>query len=128
MPSSFSRTFRSLEAESEGRSRAVLLGAALILGAWTSWFVLARLSVYVASDSAQLEVMRATHPVDAPVAGRVVEMNVALDQEVHGGDVLVVLDSESQRLQLAEANARAQGIAPQLEATRETLEAEDRAL
>lgn len=128
MPSPFSRTFRSVEADSEERSRAVLFGAALILGVWAIWFSLARLSVYVASDSAQLEVMRATHPVDAPVAGRVVEMNVALDQEVHGGDVLVVLDSESQRLQLAEANARAQGIAPQLEATRETLEAEDRAL
>lgn len=128
MPSSFSRTFRSLETESEGRSRAVLLGAALVLGAWTTWFTLARLSVYVASDTAQLEVMRATHPVDSPVAGRVVEMNVALDQEVHAGDLLVVVDSEPQRLQLAEAQAKADGIAPQLEATRETLAAEERAL
>ena len=128
MPSSFSRTFRSLEVESEGRSRAVLLGAALVLGAWTAWLTLARLSVYVASDTAQLEVLRATHPVDCPVSGRVIEMNVALDQDVHAGDVLVVLDSEPQRLQLAEAQAKAEGIAPQLAATRETLAAEERAL
>ncbi len=128
MPSTFSRTFRSLESESEGRSRAVLLGAALVLGAWTSWFTLARLSVYVASDTAQLEVMRATHPIDAPVGGRVIEMNVALDQEVHAGDVLVVLDSETERLELAEARAKAEGIEPQLEATRDTLAAEERAL
>ena len=128
MPSSFSRTFRSLEAESEGRSRAVLLGAALVLGAWTAWFALARLSVYVSSDTAQLEVARATHPVDAPVGGRVIELDVALEGEVHAGDILVVLDSESERLQLAEANAKAEGIAPQLEATRDTLDAEERAL
>ncbi len=128
MPSSFSRTFRSLETESEGRSRAALLGAAVVLGAWIAWFALARLSVYVASESAGIEVMRATQPIDAPVAGRVIEMNVALEKDVHAGDVLLVLDSEPQRLQLAEANARAEGIAPQLEATRDTLEAEERAL
>jgi membrane fusion protein (multidrug efflux system) len=128
MPSSFSRTFRSLEVESEGRTRAALLGAALILGAWSAWFVLARLSVYVASDTAKLEVARATDPVDAPVSGRVIELNVALDAVVKEGDVLAVLDSETQRLQLAEATAKAAGIAPQLAATRETLAAEERAL
>ena len=128
MPSSFSRTFRSLEVESEGRTRAALLGAALILGAWSAWFVLARLSVYVSSDTAELEVARATDPVDAPVSGRVIELNVQLDQLVKEGDVLAVLDSETERLQLAEATARAEGIAPQLAATRETLAAEERAL
>jgi membrane fusion protein (multidrug efflux system) len=128
MPSSFSRTFRSLEVESEGRTRAVLLGAALVLGAWTTWFVLARLAVYVSSDTAELEVARATDPVDAPVSGRVIQLDVALDAVVKEGDVLAVLDSETQRLQLREAMAKAEGIAPQLEATRETLAAEERAL
>jgi membrane fusion protein (multidrug efflux system) len=128
MPSSFSRTFRSLEVESEGRTRAVLLGAALILGAWSAWFVLARLSVYVSSDTAELEVARATDPVDAPVSGRVIQLNVALDAVVKEGDVLAVLDSETQRLQLKEATAKAEGIAPQLQATRDTLAAEERAL
>src|ERR1700728_907155 len=103
MPSPFSRTFRSLEAESEGRSRAFLVGAGVVLSVWMAWFLLARLSVYVASDTAQIEVMRAIHPVDAPVSGRVVEMSVVLDQQVRAGDVLVVLDSEAERLRLAEA-------------------------
>jgi membrane fusion protein (multidrug efflux system) len=128
MPSSFSRTFRSLEVESEGRTRAILLGAGILLGAWGAWFGLARLSVYVSSDTAELEVARATDPVDAPVSGRVIELNVQLDQQVKEGDVLAVLDSETQRLQLAEATARADGIVPQLAATRATLEAEQRAL
>jgi membrane fusion protein (multidrug efflux system) len=128
MPSSFSRTFRSLEVESEGRTRAILLGAALILGAWGVWFSRARLSVYVPSDTAKLEVARATDPVDAPVSGRVIQLNVALDQQVKEGDVLAILDSETQRLELAEAQAKAEGIAPQLAATRETLSAEERAL
>jgi membrane fusion protein (multidrug efflux system) len=47
---------------------------------------------------------------------------------VKEGDVLAVLDSETQRLELAEAQAKAEGIAPQLAATRETLAAEERAL
>jgi membrane fusion protein (multidrug efflux system) len=128
MPQVFSRTFRSLDAETDGPSRAVLAVAAIILGLWVGWFSVARLSVYVASDSAHLEVARATHPVDAPVGGRVVSADLALDKEVRAGDVLVVLDSEPQRLALAEAKARAAGIAPQVEATRDTLASEEHAL
>jgi membrane fusion protein (multidrug efflux system) len=128
MPSSFSRTIRSLEVQSEGRSLVALGGALLGLAAWTAWFALARLSVYVSSDTARLEVASATKPVDAPVAGRVIENDVTLDREVHEGDVLVALDSETERLRLAEAVAKERGISPQLAATRETLDAERRAL
>jgi multidrug resistance efflux pump len=129
MPSSsFARTFRSLEAESEGRSRLMLLGAAIILGAWSAWFFGAKLSVYVTSDSARLEVVRATHPVDAPVSGRVVKLDLRLDQEIREGDILVELDPETQRLDLAEANAKAGGLGPQLEAAKGQIAAEERAL
>jgi membrane fusion protein (multidrug efflux system) len=128
MPSSFARTFRSLEVESEGRSRLMLLGAAIVLGAWSAWFFGARLSVYVTSDTARLEVTRATHPVDAPVGGRVVKLNLQLDQEIHEGDVLVELDPEVQQLDLAEANAKAGGIGPQLTAQKAQIAAEERAL
>jgi membrane fusion protein (multidrug efflux system) len=128
MPDNFSRTFRSLDAETEGRARLTMVGAALILGAWGAWFFLAKLSVYVTSDTARLEVRRATHPIDAPVAGRVVKLNVELDQEIHEGDILVELDPETQQLDLAEARAKAGGLGPQVAAIRQQIAAEERAL
>ena len=106
----------------------MLLGGALILAAWTSWFFGARLAVYVTSDSARLEVARATEPIDAPVGGRVVRLDLHLDQEIHEGDVLVELDPETQRLDLAEANAKAGGLGPQVAAAKAQIDAEERAL
>lgn len=128
MADSFSRTFRALDAETGARSRVVALVAATILAAWTGWFFLARLSVYVSSDAARLEVLRATHPIDSPSAGRVVKLNVELDQEIHEGDVLLELDPETQRLDLAEVKAKAGGLGPQLAATRAQIDAEEKAL
>lgn len=128
MPDTFSKTFRSLDAETGGRSRLMALVAALLLAAWTAWFVFARLSVYVTSDSARLEVVRATHPIEAPAAGRVVRLDLQLDQEVHEGDVILELDPETQRLDLAEVRARAEGLGPQLAATRAQVAAEEKAL
>src|SRR4051794_41031132 len=128
MPSSFARTFRSLEAESEGRSRLMLLGGALILGAWSAWFFGSKLSVYVTSETARLEVVRATHPIDAPVGGRVVRLNLQLEQEIREGDILVELDPETQRLDLAEAKAKATGIGPQVAAAKAQIAAEERAI
>ncbi|HEY2515093.1 MAG TPA: HlyD family efflux transporter periplasmic adaptor subunit [Polyangiaceae bacterium] len=128
MPNTFSRTFRSLDADPGGKSRAAMLGAMLVLCAWGAWFALAHLSVYATSESARLEVTRATHPVDAPLAGRVVSVNLALDQMVHEGDVLVQLDDQGETLALAEAKAKASGLGPQLDATRAQIDAEHKAM
>jgi membrane fusion protein (multidrug efflux system) len=127
MPS-FARTFRTLEAEPEARSRLAIVAAIAVLVAWGAWFVLARVNVYATSASARVEVARATQPVDAPTTGRVVKVNVALDQAVKAGDVLVELDDEGERLALAEAKARVDGLGPQVEATRAQMAAEQRAL
>jgi len=106
----------------------MLLGGAIILAAWSAWFFGSRLSVYVTSDSARLEVVRATQPVDAPVGGRVVRLNLQLDQEIHEGDVLVELDPETQRLDLAEAKVKATGLGPQVAAVKAQIAAQERAL
>ena len=105
-----------------------MLGAMLVLVAWGAWFGRAHLSVYATSESARLEVTRATHPVDAPLGGRVVNLNLALDQMVHEGDVLVQLDDQAQTLALAEAKAKASGLGPQLDATRAQIDAEQKAM
>ena len=68
MAATFSRTVQSLSTD---RGRGVLWGisvAAVVLGAWACWFLLARIGVYVASDFARLEIEQAAHPVEAPVA------------------------------------------------------------
>jgi multidrug resistance efflux pump len=124
----FSRTFRTLEAEPEGRSRFAIFMGILILVAWGAWFSLARVSVYATSASARVEVVRATHPVDAPTGGSVISVDAELDRAVKKGDVLVLLDDQAQQLALAEARARAAGLGPQVEATRAQIEAEERAL
>jgi membrane fusion protein (multidrug efflux system) len=128
MPSTFSRTFRSLDADPDGRSRVAMIGAMVVLLAWGAWFGLSHLSVYATSESARLEVARATHPVDAPVGGRVVHVNLTLDQFVHEGDVLVQLDDQIASLALAEAKAKVNGLGPQLDATRAQIEAEEKAI
>ncbi len=128
MPPSFSRTFRTLEAEPEARSRVAMFAAVVVLVAWAVWFSRAHLAVYATSATARVEVTRATHPVDVPLAGRVISVNVRLDQVATEGDVLAQLDDQVEQLQLAEARARAQGLGPQVDATRVEIAAEERAL
>jgi multidrug resistance efflux pump len=124
----FSRTFRALEAEPEARSRVAMCVAVALLLAWGLWFARAHLVVYATSATARIEVTRATHPVDVPVAGRIVSMNVRLDQVAREGDVLAQLDDQVEQLQLAQARAREQGLGPQVDATRVEIAAEERAL
>lgn len=81
------------------------VGLAFLL-AWAGWFLLAGVSVYVASEEARLEADRAVYYIDAPVSGRVVGVNGQMDQAVQVGDVLFELDAEAERLALAEAEAR----------------------
>src|SRR3712207_4487833 len=102
MATPFSRTMHSLAAD---RFRLSLLGILLVaalLGAWATWFLLARVTLYEVSTTARLEVSDAVHPVEAQAAGRVQATHLLLGREVQAGDVLVELEAEAQRLQLEE--------------------------
>ena len=125
MPTTFSRSMRSLATDGFSLSVAGVLLAAALLGSWTVWFLLARVAVYEVSDTARLEAERAVHPVEAPVAGRVVTTYLAVGQEVHAGDVLVDLDAEAERLQLMEERARLAAHAVQRDALRQEMTAEE---
>jgi membrane fusion protein (multidrug efflux system) len=114
----FSRTMRSLNRQGTGRTVAVMLAAMALLAAWGAWFVLARVAVYEVSDGARLEVDRAMHPIQAPVAGQVVRSAITLGREVHAGDVLLELDSAQLRAQLAAERASLAAYEPQLAALR----------
>jgi membrane fusion protein (multidrug efflux system) len=118
MPSPFSRTIRSINAESSRLSTIALLVSAAILGGWAFWFIAARVAIYETSEAARLEVDSAAHPIEAAAAGRVIKTSLVIGREVHAGEVLVELESDAQRLQLAEEEARVAAVSAQLAALR----------
>ncbi len=124
MPSPFSRTIRSINAESSRLSTVALLASAAILGGWALWFVAARVAIYETSETARLEVDSAAHPIEAAAAGRVIKTNLAIGREVQAGEVLVELESDAQRLQLIEEEARVAAVSAQLAALRDQTMAE----
>jgi membrane fusion protein (multidrug efflux system) len=124
----FATTRRTLETDG---FRGTTLGVLLVLGllsAWGAWFFGAEVALYAVSDTARLEMSQAAHPVEAPVAGRVVATHLVLGQEVQSSGVLVELDATAQQLQLEEEQARVRALAPQLEALHTAIAAEEQAL
>jgi multidrug resistance efflux pump len=120
----FSDSMRSL---SRDRFRPFALGllvAVLILAAWIAWFLLARVSLYESSDRARLEVETTVHTIAAPVQGRILVTGIAVGREVQAGELLVELESQSERLRVDEAKAQLAALAPQLAALRDEVKAE----
>ena len=93
-----------------------------------AWAFIARLALYEVTDTARLEVDRAVHYVEAPVAGRVMATHLELGREVSGGAVLVELEVETQRLQHEEERARLAALSRQIEAVSAEIAAAERAL
>jgi multidrug resistance efflux pump len=123
MPSPFSRTLRSLDADGHRRWAAGLIPALLLLTAWTVWFVAARVSVWEVSERAWLAVDREAHPIAAPVPGRIASLRMTLGQQVAAGEVLAVLEGEEQRARLEEERARWTGFDRQAAALRQQIAA-----
>lgn len=123
MPSPFSRTLRSLDADGHRRWAAGLIPALLLLAAWGAWFVASRVAVYEVSDRAWLAVDREAHPIAAPVPGRIASLRIALGQQVAAGEVLAELEGEEQRARLEEERARWTGFERQAAALRQQIAA-----
>ncbi|HKH44227.1 MAG TPA: biotin/lipoyl-binding protein [Thermoanaerobaculia bacterium] len=121
MPSPFSRTLRSLEADGRRRWAAGLIPALLLLSVWATWYLAARVAVYEVSDRAWLAVDREAHPIAAPVPGRIASLRAVLGQQVAAGEVLAVLEGEEQRSRLEEERARATGFERQAAALRQQI-------
>lgn len=127
MSSPFARSLRALDAE-RSRGWLPLAVAALLILAWTGWFLLARVPLYETSAVARLEAAAAAHPVDARADGRVVAVHLPLGGRVRAGDVLVELEADAERLALEEARARLAGLGPEIAAARRELDAETAAI
>jgi membrane fusion protein (multidrug efflux system) len=127
MPTAFSRSLRSLEADGYRRSLWALLLVVVLLAAGAGWFFFATVAVYETTEQARLEVERAAHPVAAPVAGRVMATHLVLGANVQAGESLVELESEGERLQLGEEQARLATIRRRHDALRNQITAEEQA-
>lgn len=128
MSSPFPRSTHALAADRGRGAMAGILLAALLLSVWLAWAVLARLAVYEVSETARLEVDRAVHVVQAPVAGRVVATRVKLGQAVERGAVLVELDTATERLRADEARSHLRMLTHQLQALNTEIDAATEAL
>jgi membrane fusion protein (multidrug efflux system) len=124
----FIQTTRALASE---RSHSTLIGLGavlLVLAGWLIWFFGARVVVYETSQAARIEADRAAHAVDATVGGRIVAFHLALGASVAAGDVLVEIDSETQKRQLMAEKTRLAMMAPEVDALRRVLDARERSL
>ena len=114
MPIAFSRSLRALGAES---ARGTVVGVVLAVGflvAWSTWLVLARVSLIATSEQARLEVARAAVPLAPVVDGRVLEASLELGRRVAAGERLLELDSRGLQLTRAEVDAQRQGLLTEL--------------
>ena len=125
MAAAFRQTVQALDLERPRARRlglAVLLLLASVLGVW---FFRAKVTVYEMSKSARVETERAAHSVDAPVAARVARSMLVLGATVEAKDILVELDSETERRKLVEEETRLATITPELEALARVVVARD---
>lgn len=114
MPTTFSRTTRSLTHDSSKYSiMAWCLGGAFLAG-WLLWFYAAEVTVYEISPKARLQVNHSSYPISALTAGKIVATNLVLGQEVHEGDVLLTLDASNDQLRLQEEESKLAAIPPQI--------------
>lgn len=114
MSTPFSRTLRALETDSSRFPLVLILTAAGLAACGAVWLVYGRVTVYEVTADARLEVDRAAHSVEAPVAGRIVTNRMVVGRDVAAGDVLVSLDARLERLKLDEEKARLDAAAAQL--------------
>lgn len=123
MAAQFSQTVRALANDSSRGAHLIWIIAGGFLGCWALWFALAHVSVYEVSQRARLEVRKASHQLDAQIAGQVTSSSLVIGREVAEGEVLVELDSTRDRLRLAEEQARLAGLANRMASLRREIEA-----
>ena len=114
MATPFSRTLRSIRSDGFRGTTAGALVALALLAAWTAWFVRARVDVVETCSGARVTAQGSLLPIEASVAGSVVETHLELGRAVRAGDVLVVLDSASLALEDAEERERVRGARAEL--------------
>ncbi|MDD5580638.1 MAG: HlyD family efflux transporter periplasmic adaptor subunit [Methylobacter sp.] len=114
MPTTFSRTTRSLRQDTAKYALIAWLIGGLFLIGWLIWFFFAHVTVYEFSTKARLEVNRSAHPIAALVAGKIVSTSLSLGQEAQESEILATLDASSEKLRLQEEESRQEALPPQI--------------
>ena len=127
MATAFTRTCRSLANDSSRYALLIWGLVAALLLAWLCWLSFANVTTYELSTSARLEVAQAAHPIAALLPAKIQSTSVRLGRQVQAGEVLVEFDASSERLRLAEEEARLKAIPPQLQALEKQLADEQKA-
>ncbi|MBL0116587.1 MAG: HlyD family efflux transporter periplasmic adaptor subunit [Sphingomonadales bacterium] len=99
--------------------------AVLLLLAWALWFAFGKVTVYEVSRAARVEVSSSSREVSSIRDGRLVATGLYIGRRVRAGEVLAQLDSEPQKLMLAEAEARLAAFPAHVEGLRKQLAAVD---
>ena len=128
MAAAFTQTLRSLDADRPRMSVAAIVLAALVLAGWGAWAWRGYVTVYAVTDKARIEVQQRAYAVDAPIAGRIAQADLAIGRQVTAGDVLVEIDSELERRQLDQLRARVTAIGPQIDALQGEVSAQTQVL
>lgn len=128
MPIAFSRSMRSLSASNFRGGIFAILAVAIVLGGWILWAVRARVSLYEVTDTARLEVEYAARPIETQVAGRVIKSYLVVGERVQAGQLLVELDADTERLQLAEEQTQPLALDSRVAALRSEVQVAEQAL
>jgi membrane fusion protein (multidrug efflux system) len=113
MAQPFTRTLRSVAADSQRLALWSVVAVVVVLAAWIVWFVAARVSLFEVATDARLEATRAPHPLHSPVLGRVVEVHLEVGARVGAGDTLVVLETAVESSRLEELEQRLESLRAQ---------------
>lgn len=121
----FQRTLRSLNGyESSTRYVLIVLGA-LSIGGLVTWAVAAEVPVMKVSPEGRIEPHDAVHRIEPPAAGRVVKSHMDLDEMVKEGDLLIEFDTRTERLELEQSKASAEGLEKELAVLRQQIANKD---
>lgn len=122
----FGRTVQELTRDGPEFSLVVLLVGGTLAVLWLCWLWLARVAVYRSSDGARL-VLGKSYEADSTVSGRVVGIHLTLGQQVHAQDVLVELDSQVEKRELAEDKVKMTTLRPQIAQLQAAIDAGEQA-
>lgn len=107
MATPFSRTLTAVEVDGNGRVLLGTIATAFVAALGVLWLTLSRVSVFVASEAARIEVQQKAHSVDAPVSARVVSVSekFRLGRGVRAGEPLLELDATLEKVEYERAKA-----------------------
>lgn len=124
LPTAFAKTLHEVE---NARSTGALLrlGTGLLaLGGLGYWAVFVPVSIYETTADARVELDTAPSVLQAPMTGRVVQVNLTMGQKVKKDDLLVQLDAVSEELQASVEQTRASAVQPEIRALERQIQAE----